>query len=225
MGPIRITEDNYVLENVTVYNPDGDCILIEGADNVTIRNSTIGPCHGEIGTEDGKAIYALNSTNIYIVQNSFVEEGRNAVQFDKVDGGLIDRNIVQYPQGTTNAEDLINLFASHNIGVDGNVLSGGGPSDSGSCIMLGDGEGTNQTVINNTCTNPGQVGIGVAGGTNIRVRGNTIRSAPHPWSNVGGYIWNQYGSCSNVDFDPALNTIEWYSADGSRNDFWNGGGC
>jgi len=221
---VIISEDDYILEGVTVVNPSGDCIVIEGATNVTIRNSTIGPCVGAIGTDNGKAIYALNARDIWITGNHFVEAGRNAVQFDKVDGGIIATNTVDYPQGTTNAEDLINLFASHNILVDGNVLQGGGPSTSGSCIMLGDGDGTNQTVINNVCTNPGQVGIGVASGVNIRVEDNTIRSLSYPWSNVGGYVWNQYDSvCRDITW--RNNVIEWYNAAGQRNDFWDGGGC
>lgn len=222
LGP---EDSGKIFDGLNISNPDGDCIVIEGADDITIKNSTIGPCVGALGTDNGKAIYALNSTRIYIFDNSFVGAGRNAVQFDKVDGGDIRGNTVDYPQGTTNAEDLINLFASHNIVVDSNILTGGGPSDSGSCIMLGDGDGTNQLVTNNICIDPGQVGIGVAGGINIRVEGNTVESASYPWSNVGGYIWNQYGYCANISFDPALNNIVWFNSAGVRNDFWNGGGC
>jgi len=198
--------------------------VIEGAVDVTIRNSTIGPCVGAIGTDNGKAIYALNADRVTITANSFVEAGRNAVQFDKVQTGLIANNVVRYPQGTTNAEDLISVYASHDVEVAFNDLSGGGPSNSGSCLMLGDAGGSDQYVHDNICIYPGQVGIGVAGGTFITVVDNVVKSQSYPWSNVGIYVWNQYATpCHDVTVSG--NTIEWFNSSGQRNDFWNGGGC
>jgi nitrous oxidase accessory protein NosD len=84
--------------------------------------------------------------------------------------------------------------------VRGNRLSNGGPSGSGSGIMVGDEGGSHIVVKGNTLTNPGQVGIGVAGGQNIRILDNSVFSASHPWSNIGIYVWNQSGgTCSNVE--------------------------
>ena len=90
--------------------------------------------------------------------------------------------------------------------------------------MLGDGGGSYQFVEGNVLVNPGQVGIGVASGTNMTVRGNRIYSSSLPWSNVGLYVWNQYGAaCGNVEVSG--NQVNWTNAGGSSNGWWGGGGC
>lgn len=229
-GTLRIGsgESNTTFAGLNVANPDGPCIVIEGAANVTIQNSTIGPC-GHWPDINAKGIYALNSTNIHIVNNEFVGEMRNAVQFDKVQGGTVLNNVGSWPIGESFAEDLINLYQSHGteaapILVDGNQMSGGGPSNSGTCILLGDGGGSWQVASNNTCLNPGQVGIAVAGGQHMLIANNFIRSVSYPWSNVGMYVWDQYdSSCSDVTVSG--NDVEWYNSSGVRNDFWDGGNC
>ena len=221
IGP---SDNGRTFTNLNISNPNGDCIEIEGATNVTIKDSVIGPC-GHWPSVVGKAIYVLDSYDIDILNNQFVGESRNGVQFDKVNGGTIVGNSGVWPSGASFAEDLISIYASHNIDVLNNVLSGGGPSDSGSCIMTGDANGSFIFVSGNVCTNPGQVGIGVAGGHDITVTGNTITSSSLPWSNVGGYVWDFYGSGSCYNITYANNDVEWYNSSGSRNDFWNGGGC
>ena len=130
------------------------------------------------------------SDSVRVDSNAFVDAGRNFVQFDKVNGAgsSISGNRGQNELGGTNAEDLISLYqsngtASSPIRVVGNHLRNGGPSDSGSGIMLGDGGGSYQFVEGNVLVEPGQVGIGVASGTNMTVRGNVVYSSALPWSN------------------------------------------
>ncbi len=245
-GPIRISGDSdVVIENLHISNPGGICVEVFGGANVTVRNSTIGPCGDEAvymsdvtnvtvtgnyitGTGNGVLIHRSNS--VRVDNNAFVNAGRNFVQFDKVNGAgsSISGNRGQNALGGSNAEDMISLFASSGtasspIRIAGNHLRNGGPSGSGSGIMLGDGQGTNQIVEGNVLVNPGQVGIGVASGSGIIVRNNRIYSDPVAWSNVGLYVWDQYGGCGSVEITG--NQVNWTAAGGYSNGFYNGGGC
>jgi hypothetical protein len=86
--------------------------------------------------------------------------------------------------------------------------------------MLGDGGGSHQLAQGNRLVNPGQVGIGVAAGSEIRVLDNLIYASDElSWSNVGMYVWNQYESCGYVEVSG--NQVNWTAG----NAFWNGGGC
>ena len=235
-----------VIENVHVSNPGGKCVVVTNASNVTIRNSTIGPCgseavylsdvdgavvEGNYITGTGNGVLVHRSDSVRVDGNAFVDAGRNFVQFDKVNGAgsSISGNRGQNELGGSNAEDLISLYlsngtASSPIMVVGNHLRNGGPSNSGSGIMLGDGGGSYQFVEGNVLVDPGQVGIGVASGTNMTVRGNRIYSSSVPWSNVGLYVWNQYGAaCGNVEVSG--NQVNWTNGGGSSNGWWGGGGC
>jgi len=225
---ITSADSGRTFTGLTIANPGGPCIEIYGASDITIRDSTIGPC-GTYPVVNAKAIFALDSSNIHILNNTFIGESRNMVQFDKVQGGTVIGNVGTWPLGESYAEDLVNMFMSNGtaanpILIQGNFFTGGGPSDSGSCIMMGDAGGSYQTADNNVCTNAGQVGIGVASGEHMVVSNNTVTSVVLLWSNVGLSVWNQYPTpCSDVTF--SNNTVEWYNSAGLRNDFWDGGGC
>ncbi|MGB5655151.1 MAG: right-handed parallel beta-helix repeat-containing protein [Acidimicrobiia bacterium] len=245
-GPIDVSESGVVIENLHISNPGGVCVTVTNASNVTIRNSTIGPCgdeavylsdvdgavvEGNYITGTGNGVLVHRSDSVRVDSNAFVDAGRNFVQFDKVNGAgsSISGNRGQNELGGTNAEDLISLYlsngtASSPIRVVGNHLRNGGPSDSGSGIMLGDGGGSYQFVEGNVLVEPGQVGIGVASGTNMTVRGNVVYSSALPWSNSGIYVWNQYDqACGNVEVSG--NRVNWTNADGRSNSWWEGGGC
>ncbi len=246
-GPININgQSNVVIENLHISNPSGPCVRVTNSTNVTIRNSTIGPCGGDAvylsdvtnatvsgnhvtGTRNGVLVHRSNS--IAVNGNAFVNAGRNFVQFDKVNGAgsSISNNRGQNQLGGSNAEDLISVYqsngtASSPIRIAGNYLRNGGPSNSGSGIMLGDGGGQHQIVENNVLVNPGQVGIGVASGSNVKIRNNRIFSDSQSWSNVGLYVWNQYSAtCQNIEVSG--NQVNWTSAAGRSNGWWSGGGC
>jgi hypothetical protein len=245
-GPIDVSESGVVIENLHISNPGGTCVTVTNASNVTIRNSTIGPCgddavylsdvdgvvvEGNYITGTGNGVLVHRSSAVRVDSNAFVDAGRNFVQFDKVNGAgsSISGNRGQNELGGTNAEDLISLYlsngtASSPIRVVGNHLRNGGPSDSGSGIMLGDGGGSYQFVEGNVLVEPGQVGIGVASGTNMTVRANVVYSSALPWSNSGIYVWNQYDqACGNVEVSG--NQVNWTKSDGSANSWWEGGGC
>lgn len=247
VGSIDINgQSNVVIENVHVSNPGGTCIDVTNSSNVVIRNVTFGPCGGNAvylsdvdgatvsgnyinGTANGVLVH--RSDSIKVDGNAFINAGRNFVQFDKVNGAgsSISGNRGQNEIGGSNAEDFISLYKSNGtssspIRIVGNHLRSGGPSNSGSGIMLGDGGGSYQYVANNVLVDPGQVGIGVASGTDITVTGNRVYSARYSWSNVGIYVWNQYGtSCNNITV--SNNQVNWTAAGGYSNPWWAGGGC
>ena len=244
-GPIEVSGSNVVIENLHISNPGGTCVSVIGGSNVTIRNSTIGPCGddavylsdvsnatvtGNYITESYRGVLVHRSESVRVDSNTFINTGRNFVQFDKVNGSgsSISGNRGQNELGGSNAEDLISLFsssgtASSPIRIVGNHLRNGGPSGSGSGILLGDGGGDHQLVEGNVLVNTGQVGIGVASGYHITVRGNQIYGDPLDWSNVGMYVWNQYGDCGSVEI--VGNQVNWRASGGYSNGFYNGGGC
>ena len=65
-------QSNVVLENVHISNPNGRCLTIDNARNITIRNSVIGPCGTDRAVQDGYEtglITVRNSNNIRFEAN------------------------------------------------------------------------------------------------------------------------------------------------------------
>ncbi|MGZ3891750.1 MAG: hypothetical protein ACXVI9_14685, partial [Mucilaginibacter sp.] len=91
------------------------------------------------------------------------------------------------------------------------MLRGGGPSVTGSGITVGDQGGAYELVQNNICVNTGNIGIQVAGGTNITVINNTIYSRAFPWSHLGLGCGN-YSGLPISDITMAGNKIRWTCA-------------
>lgn len=177
------------------------------------------------------AVYALSSSNIRVIDCQGINSrlrpqgGRGQlVQFNGVSGGEIINNRSEAFAGESNTEDHISLFNSSNITVRGNILKGGGPSASGSGIMTGDNGGTNQLIENNILHTTGNAGIGIAGGSNIRVLNNKIYSPRTAVSNNPLYMWAQSGAaCSNNTITG--NFVNWIDKNGARNNGWNAGNC
>lgn len=246
VGPIVVSkETDVILEDLTVSNPDGVCIRVVGSSNVTIRNSSIGPCgdwavsiddssgvtveHSTIRTWSEKGgVYGHTSSSIAVVGNTIFDSGRNPIQFDKVDGpgNRIDANSI-YDNA---AEDMISVYQSSGTPesrlsvADNSIRNNTGRSDTGSGILVGDAGGSYIVVTDNDLLDPGQAGIGVAGGSEITVRNNTVVSEQYPWSNVGIYVWDQYDSnCRNIDVRG--NNVHWINKGGEANPSYDGGGC
>jgi hypothetical protein len=96
-------------------------------------------------------------------------------------------------------------------------------SKSGSGIMLGDASGAYLTVRGNTLLAPGQVGIGVCGGSHITVEKNVIWGLSSSVANVGIYTWNQ-SKKPGTDITVTGNTVAWWNAKGSKSSYWDGKG-
>ncbi len=127
------------------------------------------------------------------------------VQFNNCYGGgnRILNNVGECFQGESSSESLISIYQSNGLSsdpilIENNVFRGGGPSTSGIGIITGGG-GSYQTIQSNILIDPGQVGLGVAGCTNIIVSGNNIYGKSQPFTNVGLYVWNQQtSSCAII---------------------------
>ena len=117
-------------------------------------------------------------------------------------------NVSRADWGIADTEDHISVFASggqnaNPIKIYNNKIQGSGPSRSGSGIMTGDVDEPNEwrrnigdtEVYNNVLVNPGQVGIGLAGGIRVNIHDNDIfASATSPNidnQNGGLYVWRQ----------------------------------
>lgn len=157
-----------------------------------------------------------------------------AVQFNGLrgPGNRIERNFVSNEFGKSAPQDCVNLFQSYGtadspILIENNHLMGDpesgsqGMSSSGSGIMAGDGGGGFQVVRNNRLDSPGQVGIGVAGGGDILLIGNTVRGTRSDVSNVGIAVWNQYRQPGGV-VTVMSNIVGWRNQEGKSNDLWFG---
>jgi len=154
------------------------------------------------------------------------------VQFNKVSGpgNRITCNVGVNLIGESRAEDAINLYGSQGepanpIQVIGNRITGGGPSLSGGGIMLGDGGGAYQVARSNVLSDPGQYGIGIAGGHDIEASGNMVYARQQPFTNVGVYVWNQDAASSCYNPRAGGNLVDWTAASGARTPASNAGNC
>jgi len=233
-GPISLRDcRDVVIENRTFRDLGANVIAIrlERCTNVTIRANDF------INVSEG--VYAVASSNIRIIDNRYQNitgpyervglNRANFVQFDSVNGGLIDHNKGRC--GDT--EDIVSLYKTSNVIVEDNQFEGVASSSpgclawrssSGSAIALGDDGGSGNTARRNIVITPGQVGIFIAGGLNHQMTDNIVIGEQRDKSNVGMYVWNAYPyPCSGQTVSG--NRVYWRKADGALNGFWNGGNC
>lgn len=198
-------------------------IRLQNCHNVTISGVDF------INVAEG--VFAVDSTNIRVIDSRYqnilgphTRDGSargNFVQFDRVNGGLIDHN--KGKGGDT--EDVVSLHNSSNIIVEDNHFEGTNwSSTSGSGIALSDGGGSNNIARRNKLLNIGQVAIFIASGSNNKIQDNVIYGEPRTGSNVGIYIWNRSSSaCTGAVMTG--NKVHFQKADGTQSGYWYGGGC
>jgi parallel beta-helix repeat protein len=217
--------DNVIILDCIIKDSKKSGIHLIGCNNITIV------CNQISNVMSG--IYAENCTGINIHDNRILNmQGpmpqAQFVQFNNSTGKIINNTLIN-EAGKSNPEDAINIYKSFGtvdnpILINGNKITGGGPSTTGGGIILGDTGGAWQIASNNILVNPGQYGMAVAGGTNISITNNTIFAKQQPFTNVGLYAWNQSGQlCSNITVGG--NRVNWTKSDGSKNNWWNGGNC
>lgn len=171
---------------------------------------------------------------IQVTDNSAVNSGRNFFQCDKCIGGgiRINRNSMDHKKqtGTQPLEDWINIYQSNGLAndpiqVNNNRARGHSESKSGSFIMLGDSGGAHQVARGNIGVNPGQVGIGIAGGNHIRLENNTMYSESWEGSNVAYYSALYSEECGNHTFALSGNIAHWINSSGQLNRSWTDEQC
>ncbi len=212
-----------------VSNAGAVAIMVADARGVKVHNNFI----------DGAptAMRAVRSSQVEFEFNGGMNvRGRypdgQLVQLDNVTGSgnrvrcnATDLNVGgPDPYSTTSTadwrtEDIINTWQSRGdpsdpILIAYNRLKGGG-SLTGSGIMSGDGGGAYISVVGNRIVNPWNAGIGVAGGSNIRIESNKVFSEmPAVVAGEGFYIRNFSASaCTNIVHQN--NQILWPPADWS----------
>lgn len=181
-------------------------------------------------------IYATRCQTIQVVGNQMLNmvgppPRGQFVQFNRVSGvgNSVIGNICENIMGSSYPEDAISMYktngtAASPITISGNWIRGGGPSKTGGGIMLGDNGGSYQTAVNNTLVNPGQYGVAVSGGNNMRILNNKIYAVKNTFTNVGIYVYNQYSTgCSEIIVSG--NKVNWTNSAGKSNPCWNGGNC
>jgi nitrous oxidase accessory protein NosD len=253
-GPCVIIRgsQNVILEN-SELGPCKGGVIIENSSRVTVRNTFIHDSgrdgngaevlfsrdvdiRGNHIERVRAGVYALQSASVRVTGNHMKNiQGPpprgQFVQFDKTSGPAqrITCNTLENIQGESRAEDAISVYASSGepsdpILIAGNVIRGGGPSPSGGGILLGDAGGAFQTARGNVLVDPGQYGIGVAGGSGIAVTANSVFARRQPFTNVGIYVWNQGQSpCRGITVED--NSVNWTKSDQSPNPAWNAGNC
>lgn len=228
IGCKRIT-----IRNSYIHDSKRNGVDIEDSTDVLVQGCRI--------ERVSSGVYALESTGIQVVGN-FVRNVRGPMprgqmaQFDKVYGSnnAIRGNFAINDRGRSAPEDMISLYKSAGVEaspilVEDNYLYGdplhgsAGKSRSGSGIMLGDSGGDRQVARRNVVIGAGQVGIGVAGGRNIRVEHNLIYGGKTDIANTGLYVWNQSRK-SSFDIIVSGNRVRWFDRRGHANPWWYGGG-
>jgi len=155
------------------------------------------------------------------------------VQFNNVSGpgNNVINNRCENIMGSSDPEDAISMYmtngtAASPVIISWNWIRGGGPSNTGGGIILGDNGGSYQIAEDNILVNPGQYGMGVAGGTNMEILNNEIYAAQNTFTNVGISVWNQYTNISaSSGITVSGNKVNWTNSTGASNPDWNEGNC
>ncbi|MBD1365044.1 right-handed parallel beta-helix repeat-containing protein [Mucilaginibacter sp. ZT4R22] len=251
-GPLVLRgQHDKVISYLDITGDTADCILLIKCYNITIKNSRfrhskkngvtilaghnikVLNCYFE---NLASGITATESERIDISNNNFKNmqgpfpRGQFA-QFDAVYGGgnKINYNNGENIAGQSDAQDAINIYKTHGtaanpVQVIGNRIRGGGPSNAGGGIMLGDNGGAYIIAKDNILVDPGQYGMAIAGGNHISIINNTIYGRRQPFTNVGLYIWNQHTSGCELN-TVAGNKVNFTNAKGEPNAGWNQGNC
>ena len=96
--------------------------------------------------------------------------------------------------------------------------------------MVGDNGGKNYIVQDNILVDPGQYGIGVPSGENIKIINNKIYAKQQSFTNVGVYVGLQSEidggfACSGSTIVIQNNQVNWTNKNGVKNGWWNCGCC
>ncbi len=243
---------NIIIKNNKIGPCEENAIDIRSSNNITVQNNHIHDAVGEgvylfsaelVEIKNNKfedvrtGVYASIASKIKVSHNEFrnmqgpFPRGQMVqLAFTNGGGSYISNNVSINELGYSDPEDAINLYKSNGTPADpimirNNLIIGGGPSNSGGGIILGDGgESSYQIAQDNILVNPGQYGVAVVGGHHMQLLGNSIYSQQFPFTNVGLYVWDQYDSaCANITV--RNNSVNYTNKDGLKNAGWNARNC
>jgi len=242
---------NRVITNLDIAGKEAICINLSSCSNITIKNCKLHSskevavslynCKNIKVTncfmyDVSSGVYASTSSSIVANYNQFknmrgpLPRGQ-MVQFNAVTGAgnQVNYNRSENILGSSYPEDAISMYKSRGtpddpIQIIGNWIRGGGPSETGGGICLGDNGGEYMIAKDNVLVNPGQYGIGIASGTHIQIINNKIYSKKQYFTNVGITVWNQYALSCAINTVTG-NEVKWINRGGYENDSWNGENC
>ncbi|MBS1533040.1 MAG: right-handed parallel beta-helix repeat-containing protein [Bacteroidetes bacterium] len=226
---ITLTNCNGVfISDCTLQNSSDVAILLTNCTNVTIQTNLI--------SNVAAGILAVNCPNggIKIMSNKMKNmQGQKYygafVEFSNVGGAnnVINWNKMQNFAGQSNTRNAIDIVASNGtsaspITISTNQIEGGGPSTTGGGIMLGHSGGSYQVATGNSLVNPGQMGMSVAGGSNISITSNKIFASQQSFTNAGIIVWGQGSTITNSTVSG--NQVNWTNSSGVQNSDYLGSG-
>lgn len=127
-------------------------------------------------------------------------------------------------------EDHINIYKSSGTSLSPiqilyNKIRGGGSKSGGGILSVDNGDGANVVIDGNILVDPGQYGVGVPSGTNMKVVHNIIYANQNPWTNVGIYVWNQYPKTTCERIEISGNRVNYTNKVGASNPYWDSKSC
>lgn len=216
--------DNLEIRNMTFENiaPDSSgtffgAIRFDHSKDLLVRDSYFENVASSI-------LFTDSEGPLQVLDNEALNPGKNFFQCDDCEGeGIrINGNSLEHTSqyGDDPLEDFISIYESSGedddyIQVNHNRArtdaTGGGVSDTGSFIILGDDGGEYQEAEDNIGVNPGNAGIGAAGGEYISVNDNKMFSEPiEDISNVAFYSYRVLGSDPSSNHAFSGNVAHWY---------------
>ena len=222
------------LTRVTGHGGTGRFFTTRGFKAVTIRNCTIDRTGGIY------LVQAATGGSIVVTRNKqrnvqgALGAHRHFLQLHDVTSVAtvdVSWNEIVNVFGQSSVEDVISIYDSAHVSVHDNyikgaypIASGGGYSGSG--IMIEEDSYDNE-IFDNQVVDTTNAGIGIAGGHDNHVHGNTVLSdgkldngTPLAAANVGIYVWNSKSSAGWANNHATGNTVGWRRADGARNYMW-----
>jgi parallel beta-helix repeat protein len=162
--------------------------------NITVEDNFITNVSSGVYAEQTKEGGIVVNSNQFLNMKGPFPRGQ-FVQFNNVWGpnSSISYNKGENIMGQSYPEDAISLYQSKGtaaspVKITGNWIRGGGPSDSGGGIMLGDNGGSYLIAQDNILVDPGQFGMAIAGGDHNTIINNVIYGKQQYFTNVGVYI-------------------------------------
>ena len=222
---IKLTNcSNITITGNRISNSKDVGIYLYNCKNITITdNFFTNVATGVYADHTGGGI-VVNNNQFFNMKGPFPRG--QFVQFNNVKGAgsSISNNKGENIIGQSYAEDAISLYqsegtASSPILIKGNLIRGGGPSESGGGIMLGDNGGAYLYASDNILVNPGQFGMAISGGHHITMVNNTIYGKQQKFTNVGLYV-NDIGGWKTSDNKVTNNRVRYYNKTNYQNNAW-----
>lgn len=200
-------------------------VYLYACKNITVDDNYITNVSSGVYAEQTKEGGIVVNSNQFLNMKGPFPRGQ-FVQFNNVAGpnSSISYNKGENIMGQSYPEDAISLYQSKGtaaspVKITGNWIRGGGPSNSGGGIMLGDNGGSYLIAQDNILVNPGQFGMAIAGGDHITIINNLIYGKQQSFTNVGLYV-NDINGYKTSFCKVTNNKVKYYNKVNYMNPAW-----